>query len=144
MYSYVSVNLINLYLSGLPPITPPECTLHHLPCRGRWPWWGAPRLPRPPRPSRRAPQGSNTNFATTSCPQSYPLANTVMLKVSFVISYSTLGIQSEVQFKQRFKGSTLMIVFLSPCVRGSATSSLVDPVHSWISSLPCTRLNPLR
>ena len=64
----------------------------------------------------------------------------------FVISYFTLGIQSEVQFtfKQRFNGSTLMIVFLSPCVRGSATSSLVDPVHSWISSLPCTRLNPLR
>ena len=81
LYVYLYLYVIKLYLAGRPPTTPPECTLHHLPCRGRWLWWGAPRLRRPPRPSRRAPRGTNTSFATTSCPQSCPLENTVMLKV---------------------------------------------------------------
>ena len=67
-------------LAGLPPTTPLECILHRHPCRGRWPWSGAPRQRPPPRPSP-PPRGSNTSFATTSCPQSFPLANTVMLKV---------------------------------------------------------------
>ena len=67
-------------LAGLPPTTPLECILHRHPCRGRWPWSGAPRQRPPPRPSP-PPRGSSTSFAMTSCPQSYPLANTVMLKV---------------------------------------------------------------